>query len=154
VRTNRGLAYSTGSFYRARRDYGVFGAYAMTKSASAPTALQVIQDIMKNVKQDGLSPLEIDGAKKAILNSFIFQFDSPHQIVTQQALLAFDKLPSDFLQQYRQRIISLTPAEIKKTANNDLLPEYSITLILGSEASYGQIKGKHPALKKIMVNYD
>ena len=154
VRTNRGLAYSTGSFYRARRDYGVFGAYAMTKSASAPTALQVIQDIMKNVKQDGLSPVEIDGAKKAILNSFIFQFDSPHQIVTQQALLAFDKLPNDFLQQYRQRIISLTPAEIRKTADNVLVPEDSITLILGSEAGYRQMKEKYPDFKIIMVNYD
>ena len=126
----------------------------MTKSASAPTTLQVIQDITKNVKQDGLSPLEIDGAKKAILNSFIFQFDSPHQIVTQQALLAFDRLPNNFLQQYRQRIISLTAAEIKKTANNDLLPEDSVTLILGGEAGYGQMKEKYPALKKIMVNYD
>ncbi|MCK9391777.1 MAG: insulinase family protein [Syntrophales bacterium] len=154
VRTNRGLAYSTGSFYRARRDYGVFGAYAMTKSASAPTALQVIQDIMKNVKQDGLSPLEIDGAKKAILNSFIFQFDSLHQIVTQQALLAFDKLPADFLQQYRQRITLLTPSEIRKTAGNILAPEDSITLILGSEAGYRQIKEKYPDFKRIMVNYD
>lgn len=154
VRTNRGLAYSTGSFYRARRDYGVFGAYAMTKSASAPTALQVIQDIMKNVKRDGLSTVEIDGAKKAILNSFIFQFDSPHQIVTQQALLAFDKLPADFLQQYRQRITSLTPAELRKTAGNILTPEDSITLILGSEAGYGQIKDKYPDIKRIMVNYD
>jgi predicted Zn-dependent peptidase len=154
VRTNRGLAYSTGSFYRARRDYGVFGAYAMTKSASAPTALQVIQDIMGKTKRDGLSPEEIDGAKKAILNSFIFQFDSPHQIVTQQALLAFDKLPDDFLRQYRQRITSLTPAEIRKTAGNVLAPEDAITLILGSEAGYRQIKEKYPEFKRIMVNYD
>ena len=154
VRTNRGLAYSTGSFYRARRDYGVLGAYAMTKSASAPTALQVIQDIMKNVKRDGLSPLEIDGAKKAILNSFVFQFDSLHQIVTQQALLAFDTLPADFLQQYRKRITSLPPAEIRKTAANVLAPDDSITLILGSEAGYLQIKEIYPDLKRIMVNYD
>jgi len=154
VRTNRGLAYSTGSFYRARRDYGVFGAYAMTKSASAPTVLQVIQDIIRNVKQGGLTPEEIDGATKAILNSFIFQFDSPHQIVTQQALLAFDKLPDDFLRQYCRRITSLTPAEIGKTAGNVLAPEDSITLILGSEAGYLQIKDKYPDFKRIMVNYD
>ena len=154
VRTNRGLAYSTGSFYRARCDYGVFGAYAMTKSVSAPIALQVIHDIMGKAKRDGLSPEEIDGAKKAILNSFIFQFDSPHQIVTQQALLAFDKLPDDFLRQYRQRITSLTPAEIRKTAGNVLAPEDSITLILGNEAGFQQIKEKYPDFNRIMVNYD
>ncbi len=154
VRTNRGLAYSTGSFYRVRSDYGVFGAYAMTKSTSAPTALQVIKDIIGNVKQDGLIPEEIDGAKKAILNSFIFQFNSPHQIVTQQALLAFDNLPDDFLRQYRQRISSLTSAEILRTAGNILAPEDSITLILGSEAGYRQIKDKYPDFKILLVNYD
>ncbi|MEI7637993.1 MAG: hypothetical protein WCJ37_11855, partial [Syntrophus sp. (in: bacteria)] len=85
---------------------------------------------------------------------FIFQFDSPHQIVTQQALLAFDKLPNDFLQQYRQRIISLTPIEISKTAGNVLAPKDTITLILGSEAGYRQIKEIYPDLKRIMINYD
>jgi zinc protease len=154
VRTNRGLAYSTGSFYRARRDYGVFGAYAMTKSSSAPITLQVIQDIMGKAKRDGLSREEIDGAKKAILNSFIFQFDSLHHIVTQQALLAIDKLPDDFLRQYTQRITALTPADIRGTAANVLAPGDSITLILGSEAGYKQILNKYPDIKRIMVNYD
>ena len=154
VRTNRGLAYSTGSFYRARRDYGVFGAYAMTKSTSAPTTLAVIQDIIRNVKQAGLTPNDIEGAKKAILNSFIFQFTSPHQVVTQQALFAFDNLPDDFLRQYRQRITKLTTAEINKTAGNVLVPEDTMTLILGGEAGYRQIKEKYPDLKRIIVNYD
>ena len=34
VRNNEGLAYSAGSFYRARTDYGVFGTYAFTKTSS------------------------------------------------------------------------------------------------------------------------
>jgi len=154
VRTNRGLAYSTGSFYRGRYDYGVFGAYAMTKSSSAPITLQLIRDIIGKAKRDGLTPEEIDGAKKALLNSFIFQFDSLHHIVTQQALLAFDHLPDDFLNRYRQRISSLTPAEIRNTAANVLTPEDSITLILGSESGYRQIMDKYPDFKRIMVNYD
>ncbi len=69
----------------------------MSKSSSAPITVQVIQDILGKAKREGLSHKEIDGAKKAIMNSFIFRFDSLHQIVTQQALLAFDKLPDDFL---------------------------------------------------------
>jgi zinc protease len=154
VRTNRGLAYSTGSFYQARRDYGVFGAYAMTKSSSAPITVQVIQDILGKAKREGLSHEEIDGAKKAIMNSFIFRFDSLHQIVTQQALLAFDKLPDDFLRQYAQRITSLTPAAIRDTAGNVLTPENSITLIMGSEAGYKQMVGKYPDIKRITANYD
>jgi predicted Zn-dependent peptidase len=154
VRTNRGLAYSTGSFYRSRYDYGVFGTYAMTKSSSAPLTLQVIRDITGKTKRDGLTPEEIYGAQKAILNSFIFQFDSMHHIVTQQALLAFDHLPADFLREYRQRITSLTTAEIGTVAANVLAPENSLTLILGSESGYRQIIDKYPDFKRIMVNYD
>jgi zinc protease len=154
VRTNRGLAYSTGSFYRARSDYGAFGAYAMTKSSSAPLTIQVIQDILGKAKREGLSQEEIDGAKKAILNSFVFQFDSLHHIVTQQALLAFDKLPEDFLRQYPQRITALTPGEIRATIGNVITPENSITLILGSEAGYKQMLEKYHDIKRITVNYD
>lgn len=154
VRTNRGLAYSTGSFYRGRQEYGVFGAYAMTKSSSAPLTLQVIRDIIAKAKQDGLSPAEITSAKNSILNSFIFQFDSLHHIVTQQALLAFDRLPDDFLSQYPQRITSLTPVDIKNTAGIVLAPEDSITLILGSEDGYKKLMEKYPAFKIIKVSYD
>lgn len=154
VRTNRGLSYSTGSFYRSKYDYGAFVAYAITKSLSAPITIQVIRDIIGKAKREGLSPEEIDGAKKSILSSFIFQFDSLHNIVTQQALLAFDKMPDDFLQQYRRRITSLTSAEIRSTAGNVLSPEDSVTLILGNEADYKQVLDKYPDFKRITTNCD
>jgi len=40
-----GLAYSAGSFYSPRTEYGIFGAYAMAKGSSTVDALSTITKI-------------------------------------------------------------------------------------------------------------
>jgi len=154
VRTDRGLAYATGSFYRARVDYGVFGAYAMTRSETAAETLRVIQDLVREAGRRGLRRDETERAKNSILNSFIFSFATPHQLVGHRASLAFDSLPEDFLWQYRERIELLTDAEIKSTAAAWLDFDQALILMLGSAAGYEQVKNKYPDFKMIKVNYD
>ncbi len=51
IRTNRGLAYSTGSFYTAKSDYGLFGAYALTKSESTLEVISLLRDIVRDIGQ-------------------------------------------------------------------------------------------------------
>ena len=75
IRSTRGLAYSVGSFYRADVDYGVFGAYCMTKSASAHKALTLMNDIIDRMK-DSLRQDELEQAKESLINSFVFSYTS------------------------------------------------------------------------------
>jgi predicted Zn-dependent peptidase len=136
VRSNHGLAYSTGSFYKARQDYGAFGAYAMTKSSSTAAVVTLISDIMTDVKERGVTQEELSWAKKSINNSFIFSFQDTDQIASQQMMLEYDRLPQDFLKKYPQQIDKVTAEALQRTASRYLNRERAVTLVLGDEKAF------------------
>jgi predicted Zn-dependent peptidase len=136
VRSNRGLAYSTGSFYKARHDYGAFGAYAMTRSSATTTVLTLLHDLIKDVKAKGVTTEEMSWAKKSINNSFIFSFQAADQIASQQMMLEFDSLPQDFLMKYPERIEQVTAEDMQRTADRYLNREKAVTLVLGDEKAF------------------
>jgi len=141
IRTNLGLAYSTGSFYRAKGEYGYFGAYALTKSESTVKVISRIEEIIREAGRKPVSPEELDGAKKAMLNSFIFSFTSAQKIASQQLMIEYDDLPRDHLLTYRSKIENVNAADIRETAIR-LDPEKAILLIVGNETVYREVASK------------
>jgi len=131
IRSNRGLAYSVGSFYRADVDYGVFGAYCMTKSVSTAQALELMFDIIKRMGETNLAG-QLKQAKESLINSFIFAYTSSSQMVAQTMSLEYDHLPPDFLTLYPAKIEVVTLDDVKRTAHNYLHPEQSIVLVVGN----------------------
>ncbi len=142
VRNNEGLAYSAGSFYRARTNYGVFGTYAFTKTASTFQALHLINSILHDVAAGSISQAELDWAKKSILNGFIFSFEQPGQIASQQMTIAYEKLPADYLSGYRKRIEAVTRDDLKRVAAKYLNEKRRLTLIVGDTDQFGKLPDK------------
>ncbi|MDO8785921.1 MAG: pitrilysin family protein, partial [Syntrophales bacterium] len=116
IRSNQGLAYSAGSFYRDKSNYGVFGTYAMTKAPSTAKALTLIRSIIEDMKRSGVSGSELALAQKSIGNSFIFSFLSADQIAYQQLMIEYDKLPEDYLVTYRNKIEKVNEDETRNVA--------------------------------------
>jgi predicted Zn-dependent peptidase len=154
IRTNRGLAYSTGSFYRARTDHGTFGTYALTKTDSAPTVLSLIKSIVKETMHAVPERKELEIAKKSIINSFIFQYQSAGQIVHQRMMLEFNGLPADFLTKYGSRIDRLTGDDLKRAASGHLHPDEMTVLVLGTAEGYHRFKSSDENVEKIAITYD
>ncbi len=133
IRTNRGLAYSTGSFYTAKSDYGVFGAYALTKSESTIEVISLLRGIIKDIVQSPLPPKELEMTKGSILNSFIFSFTSANQIALQQLMIEYEGLPEDYLITYRNKMHNVDTEDVRKAAGRYLDPEKAIILIVGND---------------------
>ena len=136
VRSNRGLAYSTGSFYRARDEYGVFGAYAITKSSSTTEVLSLLRTIIGDMKDKGVRGSELAWAKKSLNNSFIFSFQSVDQIAYQQMMIEYDTLPQNFLSTYRKKIGEVSEEDINHTAARYFTSQNFVTLVLGNETAF------------------
>jgi len=139
VRNNEGLAYSAGSFYRARTNYGVFGTYAFTKTSSTFQALDLMYAILRDVANGSISQAELNWAKKSILNSFIFSFEQPDQIAVQQMTVAYDQLSADYLTGYRTRIEAVTRDDLKRVAAKYLNDKKRLTLIVGDTDQFGKL---------------
>jgi zinc protease len=153
IRTNMGLAYSTGSFYRTNPDYGFFGAYAFTKSESTVKVVTRIREILREMGEKPVSPAELEGAKKAIQNSFIFSFTSAEQISLQRLMIEYDGLPDDFLSAYRSRIGRVRAEEIRDTAETYLPQAGAIVLIIGSEQVYREISATFGKITRMEATF-
>ncbi|HYA14781.1 MAG TPA: pitrilysin family protein [Syntrophales bacterium] len=139
VRNNLGLAYSTGSFYTKKSEYGVFGAYAITKSESTAEVLSLIRSIIKDLSNSMIDKKDIERAIKSINNNFVFSFLSAKQIAYQQLIIEYEHLPEDYLATYRDRIAQVKAEDLKKMAVKYLSTDEPVTLVVGNENAYKQM---------------
>ena len=142
VRNNEGLAYSAGSFYRARPLFGVFGIYAFTKTSSTLRTLALINSVLDNIQANTITQKEISWAKTSIINGFIFSFTSSEDIAEHQMNIEFEKLPPDFLTSYRERIESVTLKDVNRLAAKYLHTTNNVVLILGDSKKFDKPASK------------
>jgi predicted Zn-dependent peptidase len=138
VRNNEGLAYSAGSFYRARPDYGIFATYAFTKTQSTLKTISLINSVLGTVRSKSFTDEEINWAKKSINNGFIFSFVSSQQIAFQQMKMDYDHLPSDYLSAYRNKIENVTLSQLNNVVIKYLDYQNNVVLILGDFKKFGE----------------
>lgn len=136
VRNNEGLAYSAGSFYRAHSSFGVFGAYAFTKTSSTIQTLSLINSVLDEMKLNSVNHDELSWAKQSINNRFIFSFTSAESIARLQMGIEFQQLPADYLEKYRERIENVSLEDLKRLSNAYLNKTNNVVLILGDYKNF------------------
>lgn len=137
VRTKSGLAYTVGSALLAGRfDRGTFFLYAQTKAGSTAQAISAMRAEFERIRTTPVSPKELDDAKQAFLNSFVFSFSSPAQIVNRQMSLEYYGLPADFLERFRANIEKVTVKDLARVAKRHLAPSRLVILAVGDERTF------------------
>jgi zinc protease len=75
-------------------------------------------------------------AKDQILNSFIFNFDTPAKVQREQVTYEFYGYPKDFLEQYRAGVEKVTVADVMRVANKYVHKEDFRVLVIGNAADF------------------
>ena len=118
VRTKLGLAYSVDGSFGASYDHpGIFYVIAGTKSVSTVAATTAMLEEVNRLKTVPPTASELSKAKDQLLNAFIFHYDSPDKILSEQVTLAFYGYPADFLEKYKQGLEKVTAADVSRVAN-------------------------------------
>jgi zinc protease len=132
VRTEEGLAYSVASsFPTSSRDVSLFRVTVQTKNENVPRAVRAILEEMRRMQNQLVSPAELDGAKEAIVNSFVFRFTSRFSVVTQLLMLEFDEYPPDYLDTLLDRYRAVTREDVQRVARQYLRPDTATVLVVG-----------------------
>lgn len=152
VRTKRGLAYSVGSRLNTGvHDQGVWLMRAETKLSSTQ---EVISRFVANIERMRTEPVtdeELAEAKEAYVNSFIFSFSSPSAIVSRLIELEYDGLPKDFLQQLRDRVVTLTKEDILAAARKHFHPERLKIVAVGAGETLPRLLSAFGEVKEIKL---
>lgn len=155
IRSNQGLAYNVGSFYQGRVGYGVFGAFCQTKSSSTHKVISLIYETIEDLKKKGPTAAELEWAKKAMVNKYIFSFSSAASIVSQSMQLEYDQMPSDYLEKYPDLVAAVGLKDLERVGSNYLLPEKSILLVVGKEEDFEKpLSALGPVYKISLPKYD
>lgn len=134
VRTKLGLAYSVDGSFGASYDHpGIFYVIAGTKSSSTVAATKAMLDEVNRLKTVPPTAAELAKAKDQLLNSFIFNYDSPEKTLGEQVTLAFYGYPSDFLEKYKSAIEQVTAADISRVANKYVDPSKLGIVVVGNQ---------------------
>jgi predicted Zn-dependent peptidase len=137
VRSRQGLAYSVGSrIVPGNAGPGVFMMQALTKGPSTYQALSSMLDHMERMRQEPVAPEELQLAKDAFLNSFVFSFADSGLIVGRLMGLEYHGLPKDFLQRFRDSVVRLTKEDLLRVARLHLHPDRVIILAVGKDNDF------------------
>lgn len=132
IRSQKGLAYSVGGRVGAGFLYEGLTSFGMqTKSETMGEAVDALFGEVRGMITEPASERELQLAKDAILNSFIFNYASKGQVLGQQMLFSYYGLPSDFLEKYRTNIEKVTGADVQRVAEKYLKPDQATLLVVG-----------------------
>ena len=139
VRSKAGLAYNVGGGVGYGWDRpGMTNIEMQTKSASTVEGIQALDAEIDGLHTNPATPEELKRAKDNILNSFVFQFDTPEKVLHEKMAYEFYHYPLDFLERYRAQVEKVTIADVTRVAAKYVHKDRMAVLVVGNDADFGK----------------
>lgn len=139
IRVKRGLAYAVQSILKSRYRTGVFLAFAQVENRTAGEVLSLLKENMEKLEREPMTADEIEWAKKSISSSFIFQFDTPMNVLSNYMEIAINGLPADYFSAYLDHIQGVSKEDIQGEARN-LFKDGTVILVVGGSSVVNDLK--------------
>lgn len=135
VRSRQGLAYSVYAYWAPRYDYpGLFIGGGQTRSEATVPFIQSTLAEINRIRTTTITELELAQAKDAVLNSFVFNFQSPGQTLARLIRYEYYGYPQDFVFQFQDQVREATVAQVQAAAQARLNPDQLVILVVGNPA--------------------
>lgn len=133
VRSDHGLAYSTGSRFSGGTLYlGTFSASCQTKNSTIVFASQLILNEIEKIRNEPVSDDDLNFAKTAHINAFPSQFSSTMRTLINFASLEYNSRPMDYYDTYVEKYEKVSIEDIQRVAQKFLQPENIIIMVSGN----------------------
>ena len=133
IRSRQGLAYVVYAFWSPRYDYpGLFIGGGQTRSEATVPFIKTMYQEIQQVRQEPITAEELQFAKDAVLNSFVFNFATPEQTLSRLIRYEYYDYPSDFVFQFQKAVESATVEQVLAAAQRNLKPSELVTIVVGN----------------------
>lgn len=137
VREKRGLSYSVYSYFSPMRFQGPFIAGLQTQTEQAGEALNILQDNIRRFIRQGPTETELAAAKRNITGGYPLRIDSNGKILDYVAMIAYYKLPLDYLATFNAKVEAVTRGQIRAAFQRRLAPDRFVTVTVGAGSGAG-----------------
>lgn len=137
VRNDRGLAYAAGSnLGLGRMAPGAQLIYAISKGESTHEALDVMLKEVDRIRQEPVTADELTRSRSALVNSAVFDYDSPDKVLSNSLDLGYYNLPQDLPEKRLQALGKVSADDVKRVAGLYLDPKTLQILVAGSAKKF------------------
>jgi zinc protease len=152
IRTKRGLAYNVGGGIGANFGHpGILQIAMSTKSQSTIESVKAVDEDIADLAKSQITEDEINRAKDAILNAFIFRLDSPDKILAERMTYEFYGYPPDWLDKFQSEIKKVTAADANRVAAKYLHRDQLAVLVVGNTKEFDQPLSSLGTVKEIDI---
>jgi zinc protease len=152
IRSNKGLAYAIGGGVGTAWDHpGMLRLMMSTKSQTTAESIQALDDEIAQLHAKPIDDDEIKRAKDSILNSFVFNFDTPGKVLQEKMAYEFYGYPLDFLETYQKKIQQVTKEQVAKVADKYMHPEKMPVLVVGNPNEFDKPLSSFGAVTKLDI---
>lgn len=135
IRSRQGLAYSVYAYWSPQFDHdGLFIGGGQTRSPATVPFIQAMYKEIEKARTEPITETELAFAKDSVLNSFVFNFETPSQTLSRLIRYEYYGYPSDQIFQFKAKVESTTVQDVLAAAQATLKPEQLITLVVGNMA--------------------
>ncbi len=152
IRTKRGLAYGVGGGIGTNFGHpGILQISIGTKSQSTVESIQATDEDIDALTKNPITDDEIQRAKDAILNAFIFRLDSPDKILAERMTYEYYGYPADWLDKYQSEVKKVTAADVNRVAAKYLHKNQLAVLVVGNPKEFDKPLSSLGPVKEIDI---
>ena len=137
IRSTKGLAYGVGGGVGTAWDHpGTLRLVMGTKSQTTAASIEALDEEIAQLKVKPISDEEIKRAKDSILNSFVFNFDTPGKVLQEKMAYEFYGYPLNFLETYQKKIQQVSKEDVARVAEKYMHREKMSVLVVGNTKEF------------------
>lgn len=132
VRSKHGLAYSVYSYFYPFAQRGPFQVGLQTRRDQANEALKRVRDVIAEFVARGPTETELKAAKESLVGGFPLRIDTNRKVLEQLAVIAFYRLPADWLDTYPARLEAVTLDQVRGAFARRIATDKLATVVVGA----------------------
>lgn len=136
IRSRQGLAYTVYSYSVKKPDYGYTLAYLGTKPETYSRALSELLKQFKLIGAASAPADEVARARDSIVNSFVFRFPTPFDLITERASYEYYGYKPDYLDNYVENVARTDSKAVLETARKLYKPEDAMLFVIGNSKKF------------------
>lgn len=116
IREDKGYTYSVGSTFSSGKYRGTFIAQSPVRTEVTEGTIREFMNEFKRIRDEKVSPTELQNAKNAIIGSFARTLESPGDLLTNIITQKLYNLPANYWDTYPAKVEAITAADIQRVA--------------------------------------
>ena len=120
LREDKGYTYGAYSGFGGSKFRGTVFASSEVRTDVTEGAMKEFMYELKRIREEKVSPTELENAKRALIGSFALSLEQPQALLQNIVLQKLYDLPADYWDTYPQKVAAITADEVQRVAQKYL----------------------------------